>query len=202
MLFRSIASPTTNIEKLKSSISITSDKSSNVGSKGVKSIDELLKQKKETTPTPPATPTPTKEILPKTSLSKASKSSSVDKKERSTPSSQKPLLSTPQKTIEPEKPLVKPDTSSPPKLVKPGSTSQTLEKLAKPASIINEITTERIAAVLQPNEWVSLKDLINRLNISDMNDARYLQLKIKTMMRANQLNVKIDKGKQYWQLNK
>jgi hypothetical protein len=184
------------------SISAGSEKSIHAGSKGIKSIDELLQIKKESAPASSPGPPASKEVPLKPPVIKTTKPAVTEKKDTFKASTQKALAPQTKKPVEPVKPLPRPESSSPAKLEKPGSTSQTLEKLAKPASIINEITVERIADVIQPNEWVSLKDLINRLNISDMNDARYLQLKIKSMMRANQLNVKIDKGKQYWRLNK
>jgi len=63
------------------------------------------------------------------------------------------------------------------------------------------ITTEKIFSILN-DEWQSIKHLIFRLGISDMMDARLLQVKLKQLERENKVLVNIQSGKKYWKLKK
>lgn len=57
-----------------------------------------------------------------------------------------------------------------------------------------DITTSRILKVLS-GEWQTIKNLIFKLNIKDMMDARYLQLKLKDLERKGQVLFDLKMGK-------
>jgi len=61
------------------------------------------------------------------------------------------------------------------------------------------ITTERIIEVLT-DEWQNITHLIFKLKIKDMMDARYLQNKLKDLVRKEKIAVEIKKGKKHWKL--
>jgi len=103
-----------------------------------------------------------------------------------------------------------PVPQSPPKLIKPQSTlpgvspaaspGSATPKLAKPQSGLDQISNENILAVLKPGESISLRDLLKRLNIDDMQTARYLQVKLNTLKTQNKLTVTLKEGKQFYSL--
>jgi len=61
------------------------------------------------------------------------------------------------------------------------------------------ITTEKIMNSLS-NDWQTIKDLIWKMKIKDMMDARFLQIKLKELERKEQVIVDVKKGKKYWKL--
>jgi len=61
------------------------------------------------------------------------------------------------------------------------------------------ITTERIYEALT-DEWQNITHLIFKLKIKDMMDARYLQNKLKDLVRKEKIVVEIKKGKKHWKL--
>ncbi|MFX1356516.1 MAG: hypothetical protein ACFFA8_04455 [Promethearchaeota archaeon] len=61
------------------------------------------------------------------------------------------------------------------------------------------ITTEKILAVLS-QDWQNITHLIFKLKIKDMMDARYLQNKLKDLVRKEKILVEIKKGKKHWKL--
>jgi len=76
------------------------------------------------------------------------------------------------------------------------------EKLLKPKleqTTLPIITTERILEVLS-DDWQNITHLIFKLKIKDMMDARYLQNKLKTLVRKEKVIVEIKKGKKHWKL--
>ena len=61
------------------------------------------------------------------------------------------------------------------------------------------ITTEKIMKSLSDN-WQTIKELIWKMKIKDMMDARFLQIKLKELERKGQVSVDVKKGKKYWKL--
>lgn len=113
--------------------------------------------------------------------------------------------STPKKLI--TKPLIsKPKISQPIPMAKKLGTPQKITPIKKPLrktvqTSLPIITTEKIFSILY-DEWQSIKHLIFRLGISDMMDARLLQVKLKQLERENKVLVNIQSGKKYWKLKK
>jgi len=50
------------------------------------------------------------------------------------------------------------------------------------------------------DKWQTIKDLIWKMKIKDMMDARFLQIKLKELERKGQVSVDVKKGKKYWKL--
>ena len=61
------------------------------------------------------------------------------------------------------------------------------------------LTSERIISVLN-YEWQNIKNLISKLKIKDIDDARYLKLKLKELERKNKLKFKEISGISHWRL--
>jgi DNA topoisomerase VI B subunit len=61
------------------------------------------------------------------------------------------------------------------------------------------ITTEKILGALS-QDWQNITHLIFKLKIKDMMDARYLQNKLKDLVRKEKILVEIKKGKKHWKL--
>jgi len=59
--------------------------------------------------------------------------------------------------------------------------------------------TKRIISVMS-NEWQSIKQLIFKLKIKNMKDARYLQLKLTELERKGLILVEVKNGRKYWKL--
>jgi DNA topoisomerase VI B subunit len=89
-------------------------------------------------------------------------------------------------TAKPQAPLVKP-VSEP-------------EKLVKPESKMKIPTNDDIIGVFKAGEWLNIRDILTRLEISDMNLARFVQVKIKTLQSEKRVIVKIEAGKTLWKL--
>lgn len=117
----------------------------------------------------------------------------------------------PKKTSTPKKltttPLIsKPKTYQPIPMAKKPGTPQKITPIKKPLTKTVQtslpiITTEKTFSILN-DEWQSIKHLIFRLGISDMMDARLLQVKLKQLERENKVLVNIQSGKKYWKLKK
>jgi DNA topoisomerase VI B subunit len=63
------------------------------------------------------------------------------------------------------------------------------------------ITNEAILEALEENKWQNIQDLIFKMRIKDMLDARLLQVKLKELERKEKVVVKSNKGKKFWKLN-
>ncbi|MBD3212333.1 MAG: hypothetical protein GF311_06980 [Candidatus Lokiarchaeota archaeon] len=63
------------------------------------------------------------------------------------------------------------------------------------------ITNEAILESLEENKWQNIQDLIFKMRIKDMLDARLLQVKLKELERKEKVRVKSNKGKKFWKLN-
>ncbi|MFX1382977.1 MAG: hypothetical protein ACFFBP_11090 [Promethearchaeota archaeon] len=61
------------------------------------------------------------------------------------------------------------------------------------------MSTENILNSLS-HEWQNIKSLIFKMKIKDMYDARYLQLKLKEMVKAKQIIMDVKMGKKHWKL--
>jgi len=61
------------------------------------------------------------------------------------------------------------------------------------------ITTDKIMNSLS-DKWQTIKDLIWKMKIKDMMDARFLQIKLKELERKGKVSVDVKKGKKYWKL--
>ena len=59
------------------------------------------------------------------------------------------------------------------------------------------ITSERILSVLT-NDWQNITHLIFNLKIKDMMDARYLQNRLKDLVRKNKIEMSVIKSKKHW----
>ncbi len=92
-------------------------------------------------------------------------------------------------TIEEGKPIKKP--SQKPKLKK--TIPQTVQ------TTLPVITTDKILATLN-NEWQNITHLIFNLKIKDMMDARYLQNRLKELVRRDKVEMLIIKNKKHWKL--
>jgi DNA topoisomerase VI B subunit len=62
------------------------------------------------------------------------------------------------------------------------------------------ITNDRILKALTKDDWLTIKQLIFKLRIKDMLDARLLQVKLKKLEEGDEVMVKTKKGKKYWKL--
>ncbi|TXT59342.1 MAG: DNA topoisomerase VI, subunit B [Promethearchaeota archaeon] len=62
------------------------------------------------------------------------------------------------------------------------------------------ITTKKVMKALSEDEWQTIKHLIFKLRIKDMMDARYLQIKLKELVRKDKILMEIKKGKKHWKL--
>ena len=62
------------------------------------------------------------------------------------------------------------------------------------------ITNDRILKALTKDDWLTIKQLIFKLRIKDMLDARLLQVKLKKLEEGDDVMVKTKKGKKYWKL--
>ncbi len=67
---------------------------------------------------------------------------------------------------------------------------------------IAELTTNRILEALNSSELLNMKDLIFKLKIRDMLDARFIQVKLKELERKGLVESKIKMGKKYWRKTK
>ena len=83
-----------------------------------------------------------------------------------------------------------PKYAPPPKAAPPKATKQTQ---------IPVMTTEMILNALS-SDWQDIRDLITKLRIKDMMDARFLQIKLKNLERSGQVIVDIKMGKKHWKL--
>jgi len=61
------------------------------------------------------------------------------------------------------------------------------------------VTTENLMDSLS-TEWQNIKDLIFKMRLRDMMDARYLQVKLKELERKESIEMKIIMGKSHWRL--
>ncbi|WP_457557286.1 hypothetical protein [Candidatus Harpocratesius sp.] len=75
------------------------------------------------------------------------------------------------------------------------------KKLIKPKSKIRVITTDLILQTMKDHKWLNIKDLIKLLEIKDVKDARYLQLKLKQLTREKKLLLSIQGGRTFWKLS-
>ncbi len=62
------------------------------------------------------------------------------------------------------------------------------------------ITTDGILKALDNKEWQTIKQLIFKMRIKDMLDARLLQVKLKELERKGEIILQTKKGKKYWKL--
>jgi len=62
------------------------------------------------------------------------------------------------------------------------------------------LTNEAIIEALDNEKWQNIQDLIFKMRIKDMLDARLLQVKLKELERKGELIVKAKKGKKFWKL--
>ncbi|MFX0179992.1 MAG: hypothetical protein ACFE78_07360 [Candidatus Hodarchaeota archaeon] len=92
------------------------------------------------------------------------------------------------KEIEKEIPV----SIKPQKLVKKTPKSKKLE--------VPIITTEKILTTLSDKDWQPITHLIFKLKIQDMMDARFLQLKMKELVRKELVEENIIKSKKHWKL--
>jgi DNA topoisomerase VI B subunit len=74
------------------------------------------------------------------------------------------------------------------------------QKLIKPKSKINIISKSLILEKC-PNDWFNIKDMIKTLEITDLRDARFLQIKLKQLTKEKSLLITIKSGKTYWKKN-
>jgi uridine kinase len=59
------------------------------------------------------------------------------------------------------------------------------------------ITSDRILSVLT-NDWQNITHLIFKLKIKDMMDARYLQNRLKDLVRKKKVEMSVIKSKKHW----
>ncbi|MHA1512335.1 MAG: hypothetical protein ACTSRX_11530, partial [Promethearchaeota archaeon] len=74
------------------------------------------------------------------------------------------------------------------------------QKLIKPKSKISIISKSLILEKC-PNDWFNIKDMIKTLEITDLRDARFLQIKLKQLTKEKSLLITIKSGKTFWKKN-
>jgi len=87
----------------------------------------------------------------------------------------------------------KPIKETPPKPKPKGTIPQTIQ------TTLPVITTDKIIATLN-YEWQNITHLIFKLKIKDMMDARYLQNRLKELVRREKVEMLIIKNKKHWKL--
>jgi hypothetical protein len=75
-------------------------------------------------------------------------------------------------------------------------------KLIKPQSKITLITSKAITDTFVPGKWLNIKEIIKNLHITDIKDARFLQLKLKQLTREKKLAITIKQGKIFYKMPK
>jgi len=157
--------------------------------KKVGTIDDLLKQRSTSIKAAAPQSQARSQVSKTVSRSTSSPISTSTQRSKSTPS--KKSASTRQ--VQKPRPVTPVSSQSP--MPKP------ISRLKKPTSKLVLITNESILKAFSSGEWMSIRDLISKLIITDPKDARFLQLKIKSLARNRQLLVSISQGKRYWKLN-
>ncbi|WP_457918174.1 hypothetical protein [Candidatus Lokiarchaeum ossiferum] len=61
-------------------------------------------------------------------------------------------------------------------------------------------TTASILNLFEPGVWISIEDIISKLSITEKEQKRYLPLKIKSIIRAGQLQMKLGANKLIYSL--
>lgn len=75
-----------------------------------------------------------------------------------------------------------------------------IEKFARDEqSKLEKIMADKIMSNLSDN-WQTIKDLIWKMKIREMKDARFLQATLKDLVQKGQISVKGKKGREYWKL--
>ncbi len=74
-------------------------------------------------------------------------------------------------------------------------------KLIKPKSKISIISKSLILEKCPKEAWFNIKDMIKTLEITDLRDARFLQIKLKQLTQEKSLLITIKSGKTYWKKN-
>ncbi|QEE14334.1 ATP-binding protein [Promethearchaeum syntrophicum] len=74
-------------------------------------------------------------------------------------------------------------------------------KLIKPKSKISIISKSLILEKCPNDAWFNIKDMIKILEITDLRDARFLQIKLKQLTQGKNLLIAIKSGKTYWKKN-
>ena len=74
-------------------------------------------------------------------------------------------------------------------------------KLIKPKSKISIISKSLILEKCPKEAWFNIKDMIKTLEITDLRDARFLQIKLKQLTQEKSLLITIKSGKTYWKRN-
>ncbi len=72
------------------------------------------------------------------------------------------------------------------------------KKLHKPESKITLITSKAILGAIEDEKWYNIKEIIKNLHITDIKDARYLQLKLKQLTREKRVLITLKSGKTYY----
>ncbi len=67
-------------------------------------------------------------------------------------------------------------------------------------NILPILATKEIISVMS-NEWQTIRHLIFKLKIKDMETARYLQIKLTELERKGQILVKVKEGRKHWKIN-
>ena len=142
-------------------------------------------------------------IEPNISLSSPSSTASLtlEEREKIETSPKKNKLPAPVK-IKEKKDIIKIDKKETRAPKKPVSTpsKQKKELIKKPIQTqLPLITTEKILEALS-KEWLNIKDLIFKMKIKDMMDARFLQVKLKELERKDQILMDVKMGKKHWKL--
>ncbi|MHA1765581.1 MAG: ATP-binding protein [Promethearchaeota archaeon] len=75
------------------------------------------------------------------------------------------------------------------------------QKLIKPKSKISIISKSLILQKCPEDSWFNIKDMIKILEITDLKDARFLQIKLKQLTKERSLLITIKSGKTYWKKN-
>lgn len=110
----------------------------------------------------------------------------------SQPSSSKQPVSTPVV-------IAKPAPSVPEVGAKPAIPSLGLgPKLVKPQSKLDLLTADSILESILPNETLTIRDIITRMKITDMQVARYLQIKLNQLVQQRKLIAVFKEGKNFY----
>ncbi|MFX1399947.1 MAG: hypothetical protein ACFE8V_01730, partial [Promethearchaeota archaeon] len=167
----------------------------NISSKGESkfqnqlSKDNLIELMENAIGVKPKLMTPTKMLRTVNEISKSEDQEELVKIETFQVESPKMVEIEEEKEIKIEPPSV---TVKPQKVAKKPVKKQKLE--------LPIITTEKILSTLTNEDWQPITHLIFKLKIQDMMDARFLQLKMKELLRKGLVEEKIIKTKKHWKL--
>jgi hypothetical protein len=170
--------------------------------KPVRSIDDILKKAKASTP---ATPKPSEPIKEEESTHPVKQT----RARKSTKNSNEPPTKSDEKSPRKGSKAKKSSTAAeiglkedkPSPKEKPLEKPRAPERLEKPKTSVDTISSESILGKINSGEEILISDIIQRLGIGDDKlQWRYLQIRLKTLQSQKKLQVIVKGGKTYYKL--